>query len=71
MFRGFLSGLFWGSMVGALVLAVLSLYAPLPSSQADAEVGAQAPAAVAETDESPEPETSDDAPAQPVSVHHL
>lgn len=31
MYKGFLSGIFWGTMVGALVLAVLSLYAPLPS----------------------------------------
>ena len=30
MFKGFLSGVFWGCMVGGLVLAVLSLYAPLP-----------------------------------------
>ena len=62
MFRGFLSGLFWGSMVGALVLAVLSLYAPLPTSQADAGAGAKAPAAVTATEADPGPEPSDETP---------
>ncbi|MEP5759530.1 MAG: divergent polysaccharide deacetylase family protein [Litoreibacter sp.] len=33
MLRGFLSGLLWGTMMGALVLAVLSLYATLPGGE--------------------------------------
>jgi polysaccharide deacetylase 2 family uncharacterized protein YibQ len=72
MFKGFLSGLFWGGMLGALVLAVLSLYAPLPTLQANTGAGVQTPAAVASSDEQAPTETTEpaqeDATPEPVDA---
>ena len=63
MGRGIFSGMFWGAIVGALVLAVVSLYTPPPQTARalDAQEAASEPEVV-------EAEPVEEAPAQEVEV---